>query len=220
MVSVRKRKVVGVYLAAGSSRRMGTSKMSLELVRGVPLGGVALQQALGSELSSVVVVVREGDSLDWLPAAALAQIPLGGCHIAVCPDAASGMAHSLRTGIQAAKELGAEGIMILLADQPFVDRAMLYSLTNAFNEHTGEDYIASGEQGQPKPPLIMGPSMWQATASLKGDVGARSLFRSPLYRGRILEGTELLFMDIDTADRYEEAKKLSKKLFANHFMSI
>ncbi|MBA2943634.1 NTP transferase domain-containing protein [Paenibacillus sp. CGMCC 1.16610] len=216
MVSAGKRKVVGVYLAAGSSRRMGTSKMSLELARGVPLGGVALQQALSSVLSSVVVVVREGDTLDWLPASALAQIPLGRCHIAVCPDATSGMAHSLRTGIQAAKELGAEGIMILLADQPFVDGAMLYKLTQAFNEHTGEDYIASGDQGQPKPPLIMGPSMWQAAASLKGDVGARSLFRSPMYRGRILEGTELLFMDIDTADRYEEAKKL----FADYFMSI
>lgn len=212
MVNVRKRKVVGVYLAAGSSRRMGTSKMSLELAEGVRLGGVALQQALNSELVSVVVVVREGDSLDWLPASGVRQ---GRCQIAVCPDAGSGMAHSLRTGIQAAKELGAEGIMVLLADQPFIDAAMLLSLTSAFNVGAGEDYIASGDKGQPKPPLIMGPSMWQAAASLEGDVGARSLFRSPLYRGRIIEANELQFMDIDTVDRYEEAREL----FAVHFMS-
>lgn len=213
MVNARKRKVVGVYLAAGSSRRMGTSKMSLELAEGVRLGSVALQQALNSELGSVVVVVREGDSLDWLPASGRRQ---GRCQIAVCPDAESGMAHSLRTGIQAAKELGAEGIMVLLADQPFIDRAMLLGLTSAFDEDAGEDYIASGDKGQPKPPLIMGPSMWQAAALLDGDVGARSLFRSPLYRGRIIEANELPFMDIDTADRYEEAKKL----VADHFMSI
>jgi molybdenum cofactor cytidylyltransferase len=213
MVNARKRKVIGVYLAAGSSRRMGTSKMSLELAEGVPLGSVALQQALNSELGSVVVVVREGDSLDWLPAFGRLQ---GRCQIAVCPDAENGMAHSLRTGIQAAKKLGAEGIMVLLADQPFIDGGMLLDLTNAFDEGAGEDYIASGDKGQPKPPLIMGPSMWQAAASLEGDVGARSLFRSPLYRGRMIEVNELPFMDIDTADRYEEAKKL----FADHFMSI
>jgi molybdenum cofactor cytidylyltransferase len=216
MVNARKRKIVGVYLAAGGSRRMGTSKMSLELAEGVRLGGVALQQALNSELCRVVVVVREGDSLDWLPASALAHMLQGRCQIAVCPDAESGMAHSLRTGIQTAKELGAEGIMVLLADQPFIDGGMLLGLTNAFNELAGEDYIASGDKGQPKPPLIMGPSMWQAAASLEGDVGARSLFRSPLYRGRIIEANDLHFMDIDTADRYEEAKKL----FADHIMSI
>ncbi|MZQ80637.1 NTP transferase domain-containing protein [Paenibacillus sp. 5J-6] len=213
MVNARKRKVIGVYLAAGSSKRMGTSKMSLELAEGVPLGSVALQQALNSELGSVVVVVREGDSLDWLPESGRLQ---GRCQIAVCPDAESGMAHSLRTGIQAAKKLGAEGIMVLLADQPFIDGGMLLDLTNAFDEGAGEDYIASGDKGQPKPPLIMGPSMWQAAASLEGDVGARSLFRSTLYRGQIIEVNELPFMDIDTADRYEEAKKL----FADHFMSI
>lgn len=215
MVSARKRKVVGVYLAAGSSKRMGTSKMSLELAEGVRLGGVALQQALSSELNSVVVVVREGESLDWLTASVPAHRLPDRCHIAVCPDAVSGMAHSLRTGIQAAREMGAEGIMVLLADQPFIDGAVLCGLMNAFNENVGDDYIASGDRGQPKPPLIMGPSMWQAAASLEGDVGARSLFRSSLYRGRIIEANELQFMDIDTVDRYEEAKKV----FVNHFMS-
>lgn len=137
MVSARKRKVVGVYLAAGSSKRMGTSKMSLELAEGVRLGGVALQQALSSELNSVVVVVREGESLDWLTASVPAHRLPDRCRIAVCPDAASGMAHSLRTGIQAAREMGAEGIMVLLADQPFIDGAVLRVLMNAFNENVG-----------------------------------------------------------------------------------
>lgn len=215
MVNRRKRKVVGVYLAAGSSRRMGTAKTSLEIAKGVRLGGVALQQALDSELYSVIVVAREGDALDWLPAFAQTQIMLGRCRIAVCPDAECGMAHSLRTGIQAAKEQGAEGIMVLLADQPFIDGAMLFGLTKAFNEDAGYDYIASGDQGIPKPPLIMGPGMWPAAAALEGDIGARSLFRSSQYRGRIIEEKQLKFMDVDTAERYEEAKKI----FARNFVS-
>ncbi|NOU99572.1 nucleotidyltransferase family protein [Paenibacillus planticolens] len=208
MVSARKRKVVGVYLAAGSSRRMGTAKTSLEIADGVRLGGIALQQALQSDLYSVIIVVREGDTLDWLPIFAQEQIMLGRCVIAVCHDAEYGMAHSLRTGIREAKEQGAEGIMVLLADQPFIDGPMLCGLMQAFNEDAGDDYIASGDQGMPKPPLIMGPGMWPAAASLEGDAGARSLFRSPLYRGRMIEEKQLKFMDIDTAERFEEAKKI------------
>lgn len=90
-------------------QRMGTSKMSLELAEGVRLGGVALQQALSSELNSVVVVVREGESLDWLTASVPAHRLPDRCRIAVCPDAASGMAHSLRTGIQAARRWAQRG---------------------------------------------------------------------------------------------------------------
>lgn len=209
MVSTRKKKIVGVYLAAGSSRRMGTAKQSLELTEGVRLGGVALLQALHSELHSVVVVVRVGDSLDWLPEEAHMHMLLGRCCIEICADAESGMAYSLRTGIQAAKEMGADGILVLLADQPFVDGQMLFRLMNAFNKEAGYDYIASGDKGMPKPPVILGRGMWPAAAALEGDAGARSLFHLPAYRGQIVEEENpLKFMDVDTLDGYEQAKKI------------
>lgn len=217
MVTVVKRKIVGVYLAAGSSRRMGTAKQSLELAPGVRLGGAALLQALHSELYGVVVVVRRDDPLDWLPENAETHRVLGRCRIVVCPDAERGMANSLRTGIEAAAEMGAEGMMVLLADQPFVDGPMLFGLTQAFNRHTELDYVASGDQGMPKPPLIMGPEMWSAAAALEGDVGARALLRSSEYRGQIIEAKrQLVFMDVDTVERYEEAKRLYKHLFVSH----
>lgn len=79
-MSAVKKKVVGVYLAAGSSRRMGTAKQSLEMAEGVRLGGVALLKALHSELHSVVVVVRVGDPLDWLPASILTPQPFFKSH--------------------------------------------------------------------------------------------------------------------------------------------
>ncbi|SDO59606.1 molybdenum cofactor cytidylyltransferase [Paenibacillus sp. yr247] len=210
-----KKKVVGVYLAAGSSRRMGTAKQSLEMAEGVRLGSIALLKALHSELQSVVVVVREGDSLDWLPEEVHKHILLGRCRIELCADAECGMAHSLRTGIQVAEELSADGVLVLLADQPFIDGQMLFRLTIAFSREAGYDYIASGDKGMPKPPLILGRGMWPAAASLEGDAGARSLFRSPKYRGRILEEeNQLKFMDIDTVDRYEQAKKI----YTHHYM--
>ena len=77
----------------------------------------------------MVVVVREGDSLGWLPEEARMHMILGRCRIEICTDAESGMAHSLRTGIQVAEELSADGILVLLADQPFIDGQMLVRLT-------------------------------------------------------------------------------------------
>jgi molybdenum cofactor cytidylyltransferase len=214
-VSAVKKKVVGVYLAAGSSRRMGTAKQSLEMAEGVRLGGVALLKALHSELHSVVVVVRVGDSLDWLPEEAHMHILLGRCRIEICADAESGMAHSLRIGIKVAEEMSADGILVLLADQPFVDGQMLFRLTNMFNKEAGYDYIASGDKGMPKPPVILGRGMWQAAAALEGDAGARSLFHLPAYRGQIVEEeNQLKFMDVDTLDRYEQAKKI----FSHQYM--
>lgn len=204
-----KKKVVGVYLAAGSSKRMGTSKQSLDLGGGIRLAGVALMQALNAGLYCVVVVVRKADELDWLTEEAFLHIERGRCRIEVCEDSEFGMAHSLRKGIQVAEEMDADGVLVILADQPFIDSEMLAHLTDVFSKEDDYDYIASGDKGIPKPPVILGRRMWAAVASLEGDVGARSLFRLPMYHGRILAEENLLkFMDIDTMERYEKAKKI------------
>ncbi|NOU69341.1 NTP transferase domain-containing protein [Paenibacillus sp. LMG 31461] len=211
MVELGKKKIVGVYLAAGSSRRMGTAKQSLELAVGVSLGGIALLKALAcAELEQVIVVVQEGDTLAWLPEEARGQLASGRCRTVVCRDAGLGMAHSLRTGIQVAEELAADGAMVMLADQPFIEEAMLDELIDAYKADADYDYVASGDQGIPKPPVILGSRMWSAIASLEGDAGARALFHLPAFRGQIVEAAALTFMDIDTPQQYEEAKTIYK----------
>ena len=62
-----------------------------------------------------------------------------------------------------------------------------FGLRHAFHEEAGYDYIASGDKGMPKPPVILGRRMWPAAAALEGDAGARSLFHLPAYRGQIVE---------------------------------
>ncbi|KRE71926.1 nucleotidyltransferase family protein [Paenibacillus sp. Soil750] len=209
IVRSEKKKIVGVYLAAGSSRRMGTAKQSLELAEGIRLGGIALLKALGcAAFEQVVVVVREGDTLTWLPEEARQELESGRCRIVVCPEASLGMAHSLRTGIQAADGLKADGAMVMLADQPFIEEAMLDGLIDAYEAGVEYDYVASGDKGIPKPPVILGSRMWSAIASLEGDAGARALFHLPAFRGQIIEAADLAFMDIDTAKQYEEAKTI------------
>ncbi|WP_248925146.1 nucleotidyltransferase family protein [Paenibacillus hamazuiensis] len=59
--------VIGIYLAAGQSSRMGTAKLSLELPDGRRLGTLALAEALLSRLAGIVAVTRPGQRLDWWP---------------------------------------------------------------------------------------------------------------------------------------------------------
>ena len=125
--------------------------------------------------------------MTWLPEEARSQIASGRCRMVVCPDAGLGMAHSLRTGIQVAEELEADGVMVMLADQPFIDVSMLDGLMDTFNQEAGYDFIASGDGGTPKPPVILGRGMWPAIAALEGDAGARALFHLPAFRGQIVE---------------------------------
>lgn len=60
-------KTAAIYLAAGTSRRMGTDKRSLFL-NGVSLGSIALKNTLLSKLDHIFIITRKGDSLHWLSA--------------------------------------------------------------------------------------------------------------------------------------------------------
>jgi len=203
--------LVGIYLAAGSSKRMGMAKLSLELAGGVRLGGVALLQALRSDLDYIVIVTNDGNALDWLPEEARKHIQSGRCRVEICREAEHGMAYSLHTGIRSAEALGAGGALVMLADQPFVTASMLTGLMDSFQDGMDCDYVASGDEGMPKPPVILGRGMWAEALALKGDAGARSLFRVSKFRGRVIPGREgLPFMDVDTPEEFEQAILLYK----------
>ena len=100
--------------AAGASRRMRGRDKLLEAVRGRPLlaDRVALALSLG------------GDVLVTLPPGAAARrralAPLAGPRLwrEAVPDAAEGMAASLRRGAAWARAREAAGLMILLPDLP------------------------------------------------------------------------------------------------------
>jgi molybdenum cofactor cytidylyltransferase len=195
---------------------MGTEKLSLELAEGMYLGGIALLQALRSKLDDVVIVTNGGNSLSWIPEEAHSYLQSGRCRIVICGEAALGMAQSLRTGIRAAEALGAEGALVMLADQPFVTTDLLNALVDAYCQEAGFDYIASGDEGIPKPPVVLGRKMWPDVFSLEGDAGARSLFRERKFLGKMMKvNDKLLFMDVDTPDLYEQAKTLYAQFDVN-----
>ncbi|WP_308737609.1 nucleotidyltransferase family protein [Paenibacillus sp. AR247] len=197
---MKRHSVHGIYLAAGQSSRMGTNKLGLPL-RGIALGNHALLAALQAGLAHVWIVTAEGKA-DWLDAALGSDRFRAKWTLVRCPDAHSGQAHSIRCGVEAAMTAGAESVMILLADQPFVTAAMINELLCRYDQASEREEIhfaAAEFGGLARPPVICHRRMFPELLRLQGDQGARQLIR----HGRGISvpfGSPDLFLDVDTPE--------------------
>jgi molybdenum cofactor cytidylyltransferase len=195
--------IVGVYLAAGSSRRMGSAKLDLEPEPGKKLGHYALQEGLRSGLDGMVVVVREMDPLAWIPKQCIPQGRTGRMFkTVVCGNASEGMSRSLQCGVRCAEELlRADAVIVLLADQPCIDRVWIDRLIAEFRNNPQWDYVALSDEGVPKPPMLLTNRMFPAIHTLQGDAGARMLLQSGKYKGTLIACPDKsCFLDVDTTD--------------------
>ncbi|WP_442603987.1 nucleotidyltransferase family protein [Paenibacillus sp. KN14-4R] len=196
-------KTVGIYLAAGQSTRMGSDKLRLPLGP-MKLGNYALTAALNSRLDYVWVVAND-IGVDWMDST-FHQDPIKRkWSIICCPEAHLGQAYSLRCGVQAALEMEATAVMILLADQPLITTEMINELLIRLQTHSVDSkfgFMASSYDGLARPPVIFTHRMFTELLRLQGDQGARHLIRKNRSGICIDFPNPDLFMDVDTADDY------------------
>jgi molybdenum cofactor cytidylyltransferase len=200
--------VCGIYLAAGQSRRMGENKLALPL-RKTTVGSLAFRAALQSKLEHIIVVTKEDDCLSWIDPSFFQKPFKEKWSITRCQDAVLGQAYSLKCGLQAAQKLNPSGIMTLLADQPFLSVEIIDELISygeqvqkmkELNEIT---YVAASFQGVPRPPILFLQQSFPFLFELKGDEGARQLFRKSTLKGKLVEARdERIFFDLDTKEDY------------------
>ncbi len=196
--------IVGIYMAAGRSSRMGQNKLALPLGN-QPLGSHALLTALQSNLSHIMVVIPDENDYTFK---ALSTYFTEKVTAIQCPNSSQGFSYSLKFGIQTAKTMEASGAVILLADQPFIHLEMINNLINTFQKEK-VDYVASSYSNIIRPPILIGKQLFPLFKQLKGDEGAKKLLTgNPALRGRVLPyENEKLFRDIDTMREYEKALK-------------
>lgn len=197
-------RLVGIYLAAGKSSRMGCPKLNLPLG---PLfvGSMALKAALDSKLDSTIVVTRKEDSLHWLTPFSNKKA----WRLLECQHANEGLSASLKAGVSDASQLGAAGVVVLLADQPNITPGMINRLVEEFSACQDLDYLAYTHNGIAKPPILITSKLFTLIEKLEGDQGAREILRSRgRARGKHLtpEGNDVFF-DVDTRDNYELLKE-------------
>lgn len=192
----------GIYLAAGQSRRMGHPKLVLPLDH-KPLGSIALEAAIDSNLDGIVVVTHKDDPLEWIPPRLFKPHLKKWVH-APSELSTKGQAESIKCGLRAAYDLRAEAVLILLADQPFVTARMINHIVSLYNKEKVH-FVTASYKKIARPPVLFDSCLFPELLKLHGDEGARRLIQDGLgTRGLAIEYIDAKpFIDIDTPLDYQ-----------------
>lgn len=175
----------------------GIHKLYLPL-QGKPLGNLALQEAVSSRLSHIIIVTNEPT---WM----LGRMRHENVHILPCPNAYRGQSYSLRCGVEKAKRMNVDGVVVLLSDQPFVTAEFINKMINCFEKNEHIHFVAANYQGVKQPPVLFTKKVFPLFQALKGDEGARTIFKHPNVNGiSLLSEDDKMFFDIDTWENYRQ----------------
>lgn len=187
-------KIVAIVLAAGQSRRMGTSNKLTAEIDGLPMVRHAVNAALQSGAAETIVVT--GHQPDKV-AAAVADTDV---RLVGNPDYARGLSTSLRAGVAAAPA-DADGLVVLLGDMPRIQASHVDKLIAAFNPLEGRAICVPTFQGKRGNPVLFAASLMAELREIGGDVGARHIIGQ--HEDIVAEvgmADDAIFLDIDTPD--------------------
>ena len=159
--------VVGILLAAGSSRRFGGDKLLHRLHDGRSLA-VAAADSLRPACDRLVAVLRPD-------AHELAErLAVAGCETVFCADADRGMGNSLACAIRATPD--AAGWLVALADMPYIATRSHQQVVAALRR--GASIAATEYGGRRGHPVGFSSRWFAALAALTGDQGARAILQA------------------------------------------
>jgi len=182
---------------------MGQTKQLL------PLGGKTLfEHALDNLLASRVdeVVVVTGNQAETV-ATKVGERPV---KVVMNPDYRLGMSTSLKRGLTSIDK-DADAVMVVLADQPFIDAALINRLIDEFAGRN-RGIVVPVFKGKRGHPIIFAIKYREELLQLQGDAGAKALLER--HSGDIMElavASEHIHVDIDDMESYELQKNNLEK---------
>jgi len=199
-----KKNVAAVVLAAGRSSRMEGRNKLLEEFKDKPLVRSAVEAALGSHASPVIVVTgKDADAIRQ----ALRGLDVRFVHNA---EYAEGLSSSLKAGIRSVPEASA-GAIICLGDMPKVSSALIDRLISGFAPERGAMIVAPVKDGQRGNPVLWARRFFPELMKLEGDMGARKLANFYDEGLREIEvADDGAFADIDTPEALAAARKAAE----------
>lgn len=176
-----------VVLAAGAATRFGSTKQ-LARLHGDTLAARAIRSA-EKICGARSVLVAGHDAAAVLAACA----PLSGFFV-LNDRYADGLATSVASGVTAVRQV-ADGVLLLLADQPLVTPEHLQQLAARWAEQP-DCAVASRYAGGVGVPAILPKSDFAALCALAGDQGAKGILAAHRDKLRLVDCPEAAF-DID-----------------------
>lgn len=164
-------RVGAIVLAAGASTRLGGQPKQLIDFDGQPLVRRAVYSARNAGAYQVIVVVGA------LAEEVIAAVgDLTNVAFTLNRNWDSGLASSLISGIEAAKRLRFDGVLVTTTDQPLIGFASLRKLIEAFE--SGHRIVAAAYADIVGVPAVFGSEHFDDLMTLEGDEGAGRWLRA------------------------------------------
>jgi molybdenum cofactor cytidylyltransferase len=191
--------IVGIILSAGESKRMGTPKQLLTWGNTIVLQHV-LDVAAASRLERLELILgyRAEEIAGRITVPAKARIAFN-------QEFREGMGSSVKCGIRNAPA-EAEAFMILLGDQPLIDRDVIDRMIASYRAgHKGIMIpVYNGRRGHP---VIFAARYKDELLSI-GDQGAREVVNNHREDiGEVPMDVPEILVDMDTPQEYQKAKR-------------
>lgn len=197
-------KIGVVILAAGSSSRLGYAKQLVEF-RGKSLlqHAIDVADSFAFDINVLVLGARFDEIKD--------KIEVKNFEIVRNGNWEDGMSSSIREGLLKSQEIegNLKHLLILLSDQPFVNRERIEDLISLHLESKSPATFSkyAGEVGVP---VIFSAEVFPYLIELKGDVGARKLIINNKFDFETLKFEKGNF-DVDTAEDVELLKQMEEE---------
>lgn len=187
--------VHGVVLAAGTSSRYGERNKLLETLDGETLVYRATSTLLASDVTGVTVIV--GHQADWVRDA-VADLDV---EIRTNTEFDAGQSTSVATGVEAARDNGADAVLVALGDMPNVSVETVNTLVSAYERGAG-DALAAAYEGARGNPVLFDGRYFDDLINVEGDVGGRDILLTDPDSAAIETGDPGVLYDIDrSSDR-------------------
>lgn len=181
-----------LLLASGLSRRFGAENKLMHPLAGRPL----LLHAAATYASipfQVRVAVCPPD-----PTGPKNLLSPADFTIVENPDADTGQATSITSGLRALLQTRPQAVLIALGDMPFVSKAHIYKLVRQCSLAASGIAASARADGTVSPPAVFAERHIETLLELQGDKGARDLIRS----GDRVSASDRELADIDTQEDY------------------
>lgn len=199
-MSPRSGPVVALVLAAGGSTRLGRPKQ-LEVVGGVPLVVHALRAARGAD-EVVLVTGAHADRVEAVACAAGAPA----CEVLRVEGWERGMGHVLARAVGSVRTRAA-AVVVLLGDQPGVERSAVVDVVAAWRDGAGPVVAARYAEGTGHPRLF-DAQLFAELTELDGDAGGRGVVQR---WGEVPVDVTGSMHDVDDEASLQEAIRVSER---------
>jgi len=194
-------RVAAVVLAAGTSSRMGRSKLLLPWDDRTVIETI-IARLVAARLAEIVVVIgHQADEVVGL----LADLPVRLVHN---PAYAEGeMLSSLQAGLRVLPATTA-ACLVVMGDQPMIEGKVIGRILAAYAEGRG-DIVLPVYRGRRGHPVLIGQRFWPDLLALEGGAPRDVIRRHPDHVIEIQVGTDSILRDIDTPEQYRYERFLA-----------